>query len=114
MFSNLGNVSFADFVPAVLAACTLLAAAAFAVGSNPKSTSEQRVAIYARYSSDKQRETSIDDQIRNVRIHLGKLGIPHDNAIVLYDMEISGEREDRENYQKLREMIRNEEVSLVA
>lgn len=97
----------------ILAVCAVLATAAFAYGSNSNYASG-KVAIYARFSSDKQRDTSIDDQIRNVRIHLDKLGIPHEHAMVFCDREISGEREDRANYQKIRAMIRNEEISLVA
>lgn len=97
----------------VLLVCALLSSACFAQGSNSDCTSG-KVAIYARFSSDKQRDTSIGDQIRNVRIHLDKLGIPHEHALVFYDKEISGEREDREGYQKIRAMIRAEEVSIVA
>lgn len=97
----------------IFAICILLATAAFAYDSNPN-CAHGKVAIYARFSSDKQRDTSIDDQIRNVRIHLDKLGIPHEHAAVFFDKEISGEREDRDGYQKIRAMIRKGEISLVA
>ena len=33
-----------------------------------------RVALYARYSSDQQREASIEDQLRLCRIHAEKQG----------------------------------------
>lgn len=96
----------------ILAVCALLATTAFAYDSSPNCASG-KVAIYARFSSNKQRDTSIDDQIRNVRIQLDKLGIPHEHAMIFYDKEISGEREDREGYQKIRAGIRAGEISVV-
>lgn len=106
--------NFANTFYFLFAVCTLLAMVCFAWGSNPRSASERKVVIYARYSSDKQRETSLDDQIRNVRNHLYKLGIPHNDAVVLCDKEISGEREDREAYQKVRAMLTNGEIAILA
>jgi DNA invertase Pin-like site-specific DNA recombinase len=106
--------AIASVLYVVSVVCVLLVGCCYACGSNPGFASGKKVVIYARYSSDKQRETSIDDQIRNVRNHLDKLGIPHRDALVLYDKEVSGEREDRENYQKIRAMLRNGEISVLA
>ena len=56
-----------------------------------------RAALYARYSSDKQRETSIDDQFRNVE----QFAEREDWEIVrrYYDKAISGSIANREGYQ---------------
>lgn len=105
---------FANYFSVLFCACTLMSMAYFALGSNPDSASQGKVVIYARYSSDKQRDVSIDDQIRTIRIHLDKLGIQHDDAKIFYDEEISGEREDREEYQKVLALIRTQQVSIVA
>ena len=49
-----------------------------------------RVAIYARYSSEKQSETSIDDQIRRCREVAERLGLSVSDELVFYDSAISG------------------------
>jgi site-specific DNA recombinase len=36
---------------------------------------DARAVIYARYSGDKQRETSIDDQVRNCTRHADREGL---------------------------------------
>ena len=58
-----------------------------------------RVAIYARYSSDSQREASIDDQIRVCRAHAERKGwtVVH----VYADYAISGASADRPRFQQL-------------
>ena len=58
-----------------------------------------RAAIYARYSSDSQREASIDDQIRLCREFVGR----HDWTLVetFYDAAISGSTGFRPGYQAL-------------
>jgi len=45
-----------------------------------------RVALYARYSSDSQRDASIDDQLKACRIHAARqewtvVGTYHDRAV---------------------------------
>lgn len=58
-----------------------------------------RVAAYARYSSDQQREASLEDQLRNCRAYCARMGWP---APVEYqDAAISGSRNDRPGYLRL-------------
>jgi len=47
-----------------------------------------RVALYARYSSDQQREASIEDQLRLCRLHAEKEGWAVGNTY--YDRAVSG------------------------
>lgn len=58
-----------------------------------------RVAAYARYSSDQQREASLEDQLRNCRAYCARLGWPA--PVVFQDAAISGSRSDRPEYQRL-------------
>ncbi len=51
---------------------------------------KERVAIYARYSSDQQRETSIDDQIRRCLELASKQGYPVDDVLTFQDAAITG------------------------
>ena len=58
-----------------------------------------RTAAYARYSSEAQREASIEDQARNCREYCARQGWP---APVLYhDAAVTGSRKDRPGYQRL-------------
>lgn len=58
-----------------------------------------RTAAYARYSSDNQRDASLEDQLRNCRAYCARMGWP---APVAYsDAAVSGSRMDREGYQHL-------------
>ena len=63
-----------------------------------------RCAIYARYSSDNQREASIEDQVRSCRAHIEKVG--WELAQVYTDHGISGATTLRPGYQKLLEDAR--------
>lgn len=58
-----------------------------------------RIAAYARYSSDQQREASLEDQLRNCRAYCARMGWPA--PVVFQDAEISGSRTDRADYQRL-------------
>lgn len=58
-----------------------------------------RVAAYARYSSDNQREASLEDQLRNCRGYCARMSWPA--PVVFQDAEISGSRTDRADYQRL-------------
>lgn len=58
-----------------------------------------RTAAYCRFSSDKQLETSIEDQLRNVRAHCDRVGWPA--PIVFRDLELSGARADRPGYRAM-------------
>ena len=68
----------------------------------------QRAAIYARYSSDSQREASIDDQIRLCREFVGR----HDWTLVetFHDAAISGATGFRPGYQALIDAANNKTI----
>ena len=60
-----------------------------------------RTAAYARYSSDMQREASLDDQLRNIRARCAREG--WQEPTVYSDAAISGARNDRPGYRMLLE-----------
>lgn len=55
--------------------------------------------IYARYSSDLQKKTSIDDQVRNCRNYAKGLGL--DISAIYEDKAISGTSTNRPAYQQM-------------
>src|SRR5690606_3887343 len=57
------------------------------------------VAAYARYSSDAQREASLEDQLRNCRQYAARMGWPE--PVVYTDAAVSGARNDRPGYLRL-------------
>ncbi|MFO0608955.1 MAG: recombinase family protein [Polyangiales bacterium] len=65
-----------------------------------------RVAIYARYSSDRQREASIEDQVRRCGAHIERLGGVVDTNLVFADHAISGASLNRPAFEKLMAMVR--------
>lgn len=58
-----------------------------------------RTAAYARYSSDKQQETSIEDQLRNVVAHCDRQSWPAPQ--IFSDYELTGARADRPQYRAM-------------
>ncbi|HEX7111403.1 MAG TPA: recombinase family protein [Mizugakiibacter sp.] len=70
-----------------------------------------RVAAYARYSSDSQREASLEDQLRNCRAFCARQGWPAPTAYT--DAAVSGARIDRPAYQRLQADIAGFDVLLV-
>lgn len=58
-----------------------------------------KTAAYARYSSDQQRDASLDDQLRNCRTFCTRQGWP--DPVEFTDAAISGARLDRPGYQRL-------------
>jgi DNA invertase Pin-like site-specific DNA recombinase len=69
------------------------------------------VVIYARYSSDNQREASVEDQIRICRARAEREGwIVTD---VFFDRAISGSTTDRPGYLELMRRIRDRRVNAV-
>lgn len=64
-----------------------------------------RVAIYARYSSDRQRDASIEDQVRRCRAHVEYLAGVADPNLVFADHAISGASLQRPAFEKLMSMI---------
>lgn len=71
----------------------------------------QRAAIYARYSSDNQREASIEDQVRLCRELITREGWAL--AEVFHDAAISGSTEFRPGYQALLEGARQKRFDVV-
>lgn len=72
----------------------------------PKIDPNARIAIYARISTDEQRQQSIDDQIRVCRQHLESThGCQFPNIIVITDEGISGEIQSRPGIDELRRLI---------
>lgn len=59
----------------------------------------KRAVIYARYSSDKQRASSIEDQARNCRHHAAKESLTILDTYA--DEAVSGTTKDREAYQRM-------------
>lgn len=70
-----------------------------------------RVAAYARYSSDQQREASLEDQLRNCRAWCDRHGLPAPAEFT--DAAISGARLDRRGYTRLLAEIHHYDVLLV-
>jgi len=70
-----------------------------------------RTAAYARYSSDLQREASLEDQLRNVRTYCYRQGWP--DPASYSDAAISGARNDRPGYRQLLADIERFDVLLV-
>lgn len=70
--------------------------------------------IYCRYSSDMQRPECCEDQERNVRAALARSGIDATKAVVRKDEAQSGTRADRDQFEKLAQMIVRGEVTILA
>jgi site-specific DNA recombinase len=70
-----------------------------------------RTAAYARYSSDAQREASLEDQLRNCRGYCSRQGWP--DPVVFQDAALSGARADRPGYQALLAAAHEFDVILV-
>jgi DNA invertase Pin-like site-specific DNA recombinase len=72
---------------------------------------QTRVAIYARYSSDRQSEHSIEDQLRICRARAEREGWPV--VAEFQDAAISGATDDRPAFRSLQEAIRSGQVDIV-
>lgn len=70
-----------------------------------------RTAAYARYSSDQQRDASLEDQLRNCRAYCARMGWP--DPIAYTDAAVSGARIDRPGYRALLDDAERYEVILV-
>ena len=70
-------------------------------------------AIYARYSSELQRATSIQDQVRLCKQAAKHLGYSVADEHVLDDQEISGATMDRPGYRRLLELAREHVVDAI-
>ena len=70
-----------------------------------------RIAAYARYSSDAQREASLEDQLRNCRAYAERMGWPAPE--VYTDAAMSGARNDRPGYLSMLRDVGRFDVVLV-
>jgi DNA invertase Pin-like site-specific DNA recombinase len=60
-----------------------------------------QIAIYARFSSDKQSDASIDDQVRRCRAHLARIGADPDAVKVFSDYAVSGASLQRPGFEAM-------------
>ena len=72
-----------------------------------------RVAIYARYSTDLQNETSIDDQARRAREAIARAGGDPSKALVFPDYAISGGSMQRPGLEALLRAVEEKRVDVV-
>lgn len=75
-----------------------------------------RVAAYARYSTDLQKETSIDDQLRTCREEAARRGMVLSDHLIFTDDAIGGKQKStakRDQYHALRKAVCNGEVDVI-
>ncbi|MBX3264696.1 MAG: recombinase family protein, partial [Labilithrix sp.] len=73
----------------------------------------KRIAVYARYSSENQRESSIEDQLHRARDFVDREGGNKAGVIVVSDRAASGSRFGREGLAQLRELAQEGRVDAV-
>ncbi|MCE9608240.1 MAG: recombinase family protein [Planctomycetia bacterium] len=73
----------------------------------------RRIVIYTRYSTDLQNPLSCEDQEREVRRALDRLGIDHSQAMVIHDHAHSGTDVHRDKFVQLQAMVYAKEVALL-
>ena len=71
------------------------------------------VAIYARFSSDRQRETSIEDQVRRCREYIAQAGGDPDKAQIFTDYAVSGSGLDRPGFEKLMQALEERRIQAI-
>lgn len=72
-----------------------------------------RVAVYARYSSAQQRDTSIEDQVRGCTQFAERQGWTVDPALILTDYAVSGASTARGGFDQLCSLVRASEVDII-
>ena len=77
-----------------------------------RSLASTRVAVYARYSSDRQRDASIEDQVRRCREHIDRLGGVFDPELVFTDHAVSGASLQRPAFEALMARVRDRHRSV--
>ena len=70
-----------------------------------------RTRAYARYSTEKQSDASIEDQLRNCRAYCARMGWPE--PVPYFDAAMSGTRGDRPGYLRLLAEVREGDVIVV-
>jgi hypothetical protein len=73
-----------------------------------------KIVIYCRFSSELQNPKSLDDQEREIRTGLARLGIDASNADVISDAAVSGTRTDRDGFDQIDKRIKSGEPFLLA
>ncbi len=73
----------------------------------------KRIAIYARYSTDKQNETSVADQVRVCRKYIEQLGGEPKSVEVYEDRGISAAGMDRPGIMRLREDTKGKKIDFI-
>lgn len=84
--------------------------------SETTSRREPRVAVYARYSTDGQRETSITDQVRTCREAAARFDLAVAPELIFADEAITGAAyatPQRGQYHALRDAVRNGQVDVI-
>lgn len=79
---------------------------------HPKITTG-RVAIYARYSSDRQSETSIEDQVRRARDVITRAGGDPEKAMVYPDFAISGASMARPGLEEMMRAVERGQIDVI-
>ena len=72
-----------------------------------------RYAGYARFSSDNQRDESIDDQNRSILRKFAELGIMESQVSLFSDAGITGTHDNRPDYQRLMRAVEANEVDVI-
>ncbi len=67
---------------------------------------DQRCAVYARFSCDRQRDTSIEDQVRRCSQYIEQGGGAVDPALVFTDFALSGATTDRPGFEAMIQLVR--------
>jgi site-specific DNA recombinase len=78
-----------------------------------KIPAKARVAIYARFSSDKQSDASIEDQVHRARVWLRAESLDPDAALVFSDYAVSGASMERPGVQMLLRAIERGEFDVI-
>ena len=72
-----------------------------------------RIAIYARFSSDSQREASIDDQVRRCREFIAQGGGDPGLAVIFADHAISGSSMDRPRFEQMMKGVDDGSIDVI-
>jgi DNA invertase Pin-like site-specific DNA recombinase len=73
----------------------------------------ERIGFYGRYSSDKQNERSVEDQLQLGRDILRPLGTDFSPNLVFTDFAISAASAERPDFDRLMRAVRNRELDVL-